>query len=120
MRVCTLTTYLFPLWVPTFAQATVKGGDVDGISDVMLGKLDRWMGTMLKGRAQVGALLNRYTAMDERLVSSDTGYKELHTNTVGVDLAEVIMQYEMASSVYEASLAAIARIMQPTLLDFLR
>lgn len=100
--------------------ATVKGGDVDGISDVMLGKLDRWMGTMLKGRAQVGALLNRYTAMDERLVSSDTGYKELHTNTVGVDLAEVIMQYEMASSVYEASLAAIARIMQPTLLDFLR
>ena len=100
--------------------ATVKGGNVDGISDVMLRKLDNWMSTLLKDRAQVGALLNRYTSMENRLTSSDTHYQELHSNTVGVDLAEVATNYEMASSVYQASLAAIARIMQPSLLDFLR
>lgn len=100
--------------------ATVRGGNVDGISDVMIGKLDNWMSTLLKDRAQVGALLNRYTSMESRLTSADTHYQELHSNTVGVDLAEVATNYQMAFSVYEASLAAIARIMQPTLLDFLR
>lgn len=98
----------------------VKGGNVDGISDTMIGQLDNWMGTLLKCRAQVGALTNRYTTTESRLTSNNTGYEELHTNTVGIDLAEVITEYEMASSIYEASLAAIARIMQPTLLDFLR
>ncbi len=99
---------------------TVEGGNVDGISDVMLTQLDNWMNTLLKNRALAGALINRYAMTEGRLVSNNTGYEEIRTNTVGIDLAEVITQYEMASGVYEASLAAIARIMQPSLLDFLR
>jgi flagellar hook-associated protein 3 FlgL len=100
--------------------SAVEGGDVDGISDIMLGKLNNWLNTLLKTRAQVGALTNRYTTTESRYVSNNTNYTELHSQTVGVDLAETITQYEMASSIYEASLASIARIMQVTLLDFLR
>jgi flagellar hook-associated protein 3 FlgL len=100
--------------------SAVEGGDVDGISDIMLTKLDNWLNTLLKNRAQVGALTNRYSTTESRYVSNNTNYTELHDQTVGVDLAEVITQYEMAASIYEASLASIARIMQVTLLDFLR
>lgn len=99
---------------------TVNGGNVDGISDVLLGQLDNWMNTLLKSRATAGALMNRYSMTESRLIANNTGYEELRTNTVGIDLAEVITQYEMASGVYEASLAALARIIQPSLLDFLR
>jgi len=99
---------------------TVEGGNVDGISDVMIGQLDNWMNTLLKNRALAGALINRYSMTESRLITNNTGYDEIRTNTVGIDLAEVITQYEMASGVYEASLAAIARIIQPSLLDFLR
>ncbi|MDR3354588.1 MAG: flagellar hook-associated protein 3, partial [Synergistaceae bacterium] len=100
--------------------SAVEGGDVDGISDIMLVKLDNWLNTLLKDRAQVGALTNRYTTTESRYVSNNTNYAELHSQTVGVDLSEVITQYEMAASIYEASLASIARIMQVSLLDFLR
>lgn len=97
----------------------VEGGNVDGISDVMIGQLDNWMNTLLKCRAQVGALQQRYQSASYRMTSNNTNYTELWTNSVGVDLAEVITNYQMASNVYEASLAALARIIQPTLLNFL-
>lgn len=100
--------------------STVEAGNVDGLSDIMLSKLDDWMANLLKNRAQVGALINRYTTTESRYTANNTSYTELYTQVVGVDLAEVITNYEMAMGIYEASLAAIARIMQPTLLDFLR
>jgi flagellin-like hook-associated protein FlgL len=99
---------------------TVTGGNVDGISDVMIGQLDHWMTTLLKDRAIAGALINRYETTTSRYISNNTGYNELYTNTVGIDLAEALTNFQMSSSVYEASLAAIARLMQPTLLDFLK
>jgi flagellar hook-associated protein 3 FlgL len=99
---------------------TVEGGNVDGISETLLTQLDKWLSTLLKCRAQDGALTNRYDTAVYRMTSNNTNYTDLYTQTVGVDLAEAITDYEMASSLYEASLGAIARLLQPTLLDFLR
>jgi flagellin-like hook-associated protein FlgL len=99
---------------------TVEGGNVDGLSDIMIGELDHWMSTLLKNRAVAGALVNRYQTTDSRYVSNNTSYTELYDQTVGIDLAEAITNFEMASSIYQASLAAIARIIQPSILDFLR
>jgi flagellar hook-associated protein 3 FlgL len=99
---------------------TVEGGNVDGLSDVIIAQLDSWLSTLLKCRAQDGALTNRYETAVYRMTSNNTNYTDLYTQTVGVDLAEAITNYEMASGIYEASLAAIARLLQPSLLDFLR
>ncbi|MDR1021558.1 MAG: flagellar hook-associated protein FlgL [Synergistaceae bacterium] len=99
---------------------TVEGGNVDGISDKMLVEMDHWMSTLLKDRAVAGALINRYTTTESRYVSNGTNYTELYDKTVGIDLAEAITNFQMATSIYEASLAVIARIIQPSLLDFLR
>ncbi|MDR3254730.1 MAG: flagellar hook-associated protein FlgL [Synergistaceae bacterium] len=99
---------------------TAEGGDIDGLSDTMIGELDNWMTTLLKCRAVAGALISRYQTTVNRYITNRTGYTDLHNQTVGADLAETITNYEMASGIYEASLAAIARIIQPTLLDFLR
>jgi flagellar hook-associated protein 3 FlgL len=98
----------------------VEGGDVDGISDALLSQLDSWLSTLLKCRAQDGALTNRYEAAVYRMTSNNTNYTDLYTQTVGVDLAETVTDYEMAQSIYQASLAAIARLIQPSLLDFLK
>jgi flagellar hook-associated protein 3 FlgL len=99
---------------------TVEGGDVDGISDIMLSQLDNWLSTLLKCRATDGALVNRYTAAVDRMTSNNTNYTDLYTQTVGIDLADAFTDYEMAASIYQASLAAIARLIQPSLLDFLK
>jgi flagellar hook-associated protein 3 FlgL len=99
---------------------TVEGGDVDGLSESIISQMDNWLSTLLKCRAQDGALTNRYVAADYRMKSNNTNYADLYTQTVGVDLAETITDYEMASSIYQASLGAIARLLQPSLLDFLK
>ncbi|MDR3278947.1 MAG: hypothetical protein LBT23_00380, partial [Synergistaceae bacterium] len=99
---------------------TVEGGDVDGISDTMLSQLDSWLSTLLQCRSKAGALTNRYDTAVYRMQSNNTNYTDLYTQTVGIDLAEAFTEYETASAVYEASLAAIAKLLQPTLLDFLR
>jgi flagellin-like hook-associated protein FlgL len=98
---------------------TVEGGNVDGLSDTMLPQLDNWFSTLLKCRAQDGALTNRYDTAVYRMTSNNTNYTDLYTQTVGIDLAEAFTNFEMSSSVYQATLAAIARLLQPSLLNFL-
>ncbi|MDR1132928.1 MAG: flagellar hook-associated protein 3, partial [Synergistaceae bacterium] len=98
---------------------TVEGGNVDGLSDTIISQLDSWLSTLLKCRAQDGALTNRYDTAVYRMTSNNTNYTDLYTQTVGIDLAEAFTNFEMASSVYQASLAAIAQMLQPSLLNFL-
>ncbi|MDR1581115.1 MAG: flagellar hook-associated protein 3, partial [Synergistaceae bacterium] len=98
---------------------TVEGGNVDGLSDTILSQLDDWLSTLLKCRAQEGALTNRYDTAVYRMTSNNTNYTDLYTQTVGIDLAEAFTNFEMSSSVYQATLAAIARLLQPSLLNFL-
>jgi flagellar hook-associated protein 3 FlgL len=98
---------------------TVEGGNVDGLSDTIMPQLDNWLSTLLKCRAQEGALVNRYDTAVYRMTSNNTNYTDLYTQTVGVDLAEAFTNYEMAAAVYQASLAAIAQMLQPSLLNFL-
>jgi flagellar hook-associated protein 3 FlgL len=97
----------------------VEGGNVDGLSNTMIAQLDNWLSTLLKCRAMEGALTNRYETAVYRMTSNNTNYTDLYAQTVGIDLMEAYTNYEMAASVYEASLAAIARMLQPSLLDFL-
>jgi flagellar hook-associated protein 3 FlgL len=98
---------------------TVEGGNVDGLSDTIIPQLDNWLSTLLKCKSQEGALINRYDTAVYRMTSNNTNYTDLYTQTVGIDLAEAFTNYEMASGVYQASLAAIAQLLQPSLLNFL-
>ncbi|MDR0764876.1 MAG: flagellar hook-associated protein FlgL [Synergistaceae bacterium] len=98
---------------------TVEGGNVDGLSDTILSQLDSWFSTLLKCRAQEGALTNRYETAVYRMTSNNTSYTDLYTQTVGIDLAEAFTNFEMSASVYQATLAAIAQMLQPSLLNFL-
>ena len=100
--------------------SAVTAEDRDGITDSLIGKLDNWFSTLQKTRAQVGALTNRYETSTTRMISNNTSLTELNGEVIGIDLAEASMNYEMMSAVYEASLAMMARVVQPTLLDFLR
>ena len=47
-------------------------------------------------------------------------YEELLSKNQDADMAEVIMELKMQENVYRASLSAGARIIMPSLVDFLR
>lgn len=67
-----------------------------------------------------GARQNRIDITINRLEDSKTSAKELISNNEDIDVASMIMQLKNQENVLQSSLQTGAKIIQPTLLDFLR
>ncbi len=98
----------------------IRAEDRTGISDSMIPKIDDFLDNLLKRRTQEGALLNRYQSDESRMKQNNVNITELYSKIGDIDLADAATQFAMAQSVYQASLAVMAKIVQPTLVDFLR
>jgi len=98
----------------------VRQGDQEGISSALMGKIDSFQDNLLRIRTREGAVQKRYTSNNARLKQNNLNLTDLYSKVSDVDLAEAYTQYKMNEAVYQASLAIIARIVQPTLVDFLR
>ncbi|QTX31476.1 flagellar hook-associated protein FlgL [Aminithiophilus ramosus] len=97
----------------------MRNEDREGLSDTLLGQVDDFLDNLLRCRTQVGALTRRYETSQARLVANYTSTESLYSKISDTDLAEASINFMMAQAVYQASLAVIARIVQPTLVDFL-
>jgi flagellar hook-associated protein 3 FlgL len=94
-------------------------GDHKAISGIIT-KLDEDIGNLLRIRADIGARINRVELTTNRLESDDLNFTKLMSENEDIDMAEVIMNLTSEENVYRASLAGGARIIMPTLIDFLR
>ena len=99
--------------------AAVKAGNRDALVDNMLPRIDRFINNVLAALSTNGAMQNRYTTNMERIATESLIMTEDHDNLVTADLAEVASQLMLANYVYQANLAVISRLIQPSLLDFL-
>lgn len=97
----------------------LNSGNNSSISQA-IGGIDNIMDNVLKIRADVGARTNRVELTINRLDSDLTTFTGLLSNNEDVDEAETIMNLKNEENVYRASLSGGARIIQPSLLDFLR
>lgn len=71
-------------------------------------------------RAEIGVKTNRVELTTNRIEDDTLNLKELLSKNEDADMAEVIMNLLMQENVYNASLSGGARIIQPSLVDFLR
>ncbi|PZM96429.1 MAG: flagellar hook protein [Actinobacteria bacterium] len=94
------------------SNTTALGADLDN--------LDAAITRIRTQLADVGARANRVMNMrqtaEDRLLTLDTQLSEVES----VDLPETIMQLRLQEVAYQAALAASARVIQPSLLDFVR
>jgi flagellar hook-associated protein 3 FlgL len=95
-------------------------GNISNISNTRLGEIDTAMDQQLQVRADIGAKTNRIEFAVNRMESQNVNLTGLLSKTEDVDMAELITRFKMQENVYNASLSAGARIVQPTLMDFLR
>ncbi len=86
----------------------------------MLSEIDDEIYNVLRIRADVGARTNRIELSSNRLDSDTTNFTKLMSENEDVDMAETIINLENEKNVYQASLAGGAKIIQPSLVDFLR
>ena len=103
----------------TELQDKLIKGDSEGVSN-MLDDVDAHLQNILQIRGELGAKINMVDIMQVRLDDTTLSIKDLLSKTRDTDMGEAVMQLSTAEAVYKASLAVSARIIQPTLIDFLR
>ena len=85
-----------------------------------LGDLDTAIDRMLSTLGQVGARFNRVETLrdtaDDKVLTGTSRLAE----TESVDLAKTIVDLQLQEVAYQAALGATARVIQPSLADFLR
>ena len=78
------------------------------------------MDNILRVRFGIGARMNRLELTANRLDDDYVNFTKLMSKNEDVDMAEAIMNLQNEENVYRASLSAGAKVIQPSLVDFLR
>ncbi len=104
----------------TDIENDISGGNTASLSGTRLGELDQAIDNVLSLRTEVGAKTNRLELTNNRLEDANLNLNQILSNTEDINTAEVITQLKMQENTYQTALAAGARIIQPTLIDFLR
>lgn len=94
------------------ALELLNKSDLKGITDTI--------NNLLKIRSEVGAKQNRMDSAKLRNEEETFNMTEILSQTEDIDITEKIMQYATMQVVYMASLQTSARVLQPTLMDYLR
>ncbi|MEH6937385.1 flagellar hook-associated protein FlgL [Bacillus sp. JJ664] len=85
-----------------------------------LGELDNILQNVLAARTQIGATQNRVEMIDDRLGTQEIIANRIMSDNEDAEIEQVITELKTQESVHNAALGVGARIIQPTLLDFLR
>ncbi|TDL78932.1 flagellar hook-associated protein FlgL [Peribacillus frigoritolerans] len=94
-------------------------GDASGL-DGLLSELDEKMDSMSAERAELGARYNRLELIEDRVGKQEIVSTRILSENEDADLEKVIMNLTAQESIHRAALSVGARIIQPTLMDFLR
>jgi flagellar hook-associated protein 3 FlgL len=85
-----------------------------------LGNMDKALDGVMKFRSQVGAKMRRIMQVEERHKDNKISMSRLLSATQDTDITEAISDLKVQESVQRMSLSVGAKIIQPTLMDFLR
>lgn len=93
-----------------------KGSDISA----MIGEIDRVLDSFIATRGEIGARVNRLEMSFERLEQAGFEQTDLLSRAEDADIARAIIDLKNRENAYRVTLAAGARIIMPTLIDFLR
>lgn len=85
-----------------------------------LDEIDAARDNILKFHSEVGAKMNRVELAELHMGELKMNYQKLQSENEDADIPAVILDLKTSELVYRASLGAGARVIMPTLMDFLR
>ncbi|MCK8824173.1 flagellar hook-associated protein FlgL [Fuchsiella alkaliacetigena] len=96
------------------------GDDATELIQESLGEIDEHIEDVLSARGRVGAQMNRLEMTSNRLDGRKISYTKLLSDAEDVDVAKAITDLKQEENAYRASLNVGARLMDVSLVDFLR
>ncbi|MGS2778886.1 flagellar hook-associated protein FlgL [Robertmurraya sp. GLU-23] len=100
-------------------QKTLEGSGAGNL-DSLLSDLDKQMDTLSAERSELGARYNRLEMVEARIDQQEVIATRILSDNEDADIERVIMDLTTQESVHRAALSVGAKIIQPTLMDFLR
>lgn len=111
------TPYLIAVF-DALSKELDSGTNPDAIQE-SIERLQNCHEQVLSVRAEVGAKMNRLEMTEKKIDAQINNVNELLSRNEDVDMAEISMHIAMAENVYISSLMTGAKIIQPTLVQFL-
>ncbi|MBZ9688102.1 flagellar hook-associated protein FlgL [Clostridium estertheticum] len=108
---------------PTDSAGTANpnyADDIKALTNADLEGIQKVTTNILKLRSEVGAKQNRMESAEARNVDQNFNMTEILSATEDIDITEKTMEYATMQTVYMASLQTSAKVLQPSLLDYLR
>lgn len=99
--------------------ADLNAGNMQSIS-AAIPRIENYLDNTNAVRAEIGVKTNRVELTINRIKDDTVNLNSLLSKNEDADMAEVIMKLKMSENVYKSSLSGGARIIQSTLMDFLR
>ena len=100
-------------------KAASRGAPAEEIGS-FISELQYAQNHLLTKVAEIGGRTRRLDLLEARYDQNEIMYEQMRSDAEDVEFDEVIMYMKMAEAVYQAALSAGSRIIQPTLMDFLR
>lgn len=96
----------------------LESNDADGINK-SLDKVDSNINNVIALRSDLGARINRMTAIESQLDYTSTNLQENLSGIQDADIAKTITDFTNQQNVYKSALSVGAKIIQPSLVDFM-
>jgi flagellar hook-associated protein 3 FlgL len=103
----------------TALSTALRAGDTAGIQAGLV-NLNKDLDRMTTAHAEVGTRAKRVDAAAQTGADTELRLKSSLSEVENADLPKVIVDLQMQQTAYQAALAATSRVIQPSLLDFLR
>jgi flagellar hook-associated protein 3 FlgL len=100
-------------------EEALNSGNMENGND-MLGDLDNHFDVLSAERSEIGARYNRLEMVDARIQDQEIIASRILSENEDADLEKVITDLTIQESIHRASLAVSSKVIQPTLIDFLR
>ncbi len=101
-------------------ESELKEDLIGDMFNKLLGKMDNHIDMLLNTRSEIGGKINRLELTINRLEEDELNFTDLLSQNEDIDYSEVFIKMSSMETVYNASLSASSKIIQPTLLDFIR
>lgn len=98
----------------------MRANDGNALRGPRLQEMEAAQEQLLRGLARLGGVTNRVDRAEVAIEDRNLALEELLSQTRDVDFVETITELNAQSNAYRAALDAAARVIQPSLLDFVR
>jgi flagellar hook-associated protein 3 FlgL len=97
----------------------LRNGDHAGVT-AQIGNIESRIDKILNQQAEIGARVNRVELMQNRLKDLEINLTDLQSKAEDADFEKLLIDAKINENIYQASLSVGAKIIVPSLVDFLK